>query len=48
MAVTYTDERPFFFDHYDPEAVHDIVDTQHNIHEFMKQKRDRTYIKYCL
>ena len=31
MGVKHTDEDPIYVDHYDPEALHDIIDTQHKI-----------------
>ena len=31
MSVKHTDEDPIYFDHYDAEALHDILDTQHKI-----------------
>ena len=34
MNVKHTDEDPVYFDHYDPEALHDILDTQHKITDY--------------
>jgi hypothetical protein len=31
MGVKHTDEDPIYVDHYDPEALNDIIDTQHKI-----------------
>ena len=36
MKVQSTDEEPIYFDHYDPDALHEILDTQHKIIQFMK------------
>ena len=30
MKIVHTEEEPIYFDHYDPQAEHDILDTQHN------------------
>ena len=38
MGVKHTDEDPIYFDHYDPEALHDILDTQHKITDYTKKK----------
>ena len=38
MSAKHTDEDPIYFDHYDPEALHDILDTQHNITDYTKKK----------
>ena len=31
----------FYFDHYDPDALHDILDTQHKIAQLMKNRGDK-------
>ena len=33
MNVKNTDDGPIYFDHYDAEALHGILDTQHKIPE---------------
>jgi ABC-type cobalamin/Fe3+-siderophores transport system ATPase subunit len=38
MKVKHTDEEPIYFDHYDPEALHKIIDTQHKVIDYMKKK----------
>jgi homoaconitase/3-isopropylmalate dehydratase large subunit len=38
MKVKNTDEEPIYFDHYDPEALHKIIDTQHKVIDYMKKK----------
>ena len=38
MNVKHTDDDPIYFDHYDAEALNDILDTQQKIIEFPKQK----------
>ena len=34
MAVKHIDEDPIYFDHYDAEALHDILGTQHKITDY--------------
>ena len=41
MKVKHTDKDPIYFDHYDPEALHNILDTQHKVTEFMKKRGDK-------
>ena len=41
MKVKHTKEEPIYFDHYDPEALGNILDTQHKITNFMKQRGDK-------
>ncbi len=31
MEVRHTAERPIYFDHYDPEALANILETQHKL-----------------
>ena len=38
MKVQHTDEDPLYFDHYNPEALHEILDTQHKITEYTKKR----------
>ena len=38
MKGKHTDDDPIYFDHYDPEALHDILDTQHKITDYTKKK----------
>ena len=33
-----TDEESIYFNHYDPEALHKIIDTQHKVIDYMKKK----------
>ena len=42
MKVQHKEEEPIYFDHYDPEALHKIIDTQHKVIEFMKKKNIKT------
>ena len=37
MKVQHTDEEPIYFDHYDPEALGKIIDTQHKVTDYMKK-----------
>ena len=36
MKVQHTDKEPIYFDHYDPDALTDIIETQHKITKHMK------------
>ena len=38
MKVVHTKEEPIYFDHYDAEALSDIIDTQHKIIDYMKKQ----------
>ena len=38
MKVHHTTEEPICFDHYDPEQLHKIIDTQHKVIDYMKKK----------
>lgn len=38
MKVVHTEEEPIYFDHYDPKALHDILDIQHKITDYSKKK----------
>ena len=42
MKVHHTEEEPIYFDHYDPVALHKIIDTQHKVIDFMKKKNIKT------
>ena len=46
MKVKHTDEEPIYFQEYEPEALENIVDTQHKIITYMKKQIIRTYTKY--
>ena len=37
MNAKHTDDDPIYFDHYDAEALHEILDTQHKIIEHTKR-----------
>ena len=41
MKVKNTDEDPIYFDHYDPDALTRILDTQHKITNFLKKRGDK-------
>jgi hypothetical protein len=38
MKVHHTEQEPIYFDHYDPEQLNKIIDTQHKVIEYMKKK----------
>jgi hypothetical protein len=37
MKVKHTNEEPIYMDHYNPETLADIIDTQHKITDYMKK-----------
>ena len=41
MKVKHTKEEPIYFDHYDAEALSDIIDTQHKIIDYMKKQNHK-------
>ena len=41
MKVQHTPEDHIYFDHYDPDALHNILDLQHKITNFMKKRGDK-------
>ena len=40
MKVQHTDDDPIYFDHYDAEALREILDTQHKITEYTKKEKE--------
>ena len=38
MQVKHTKEDPIYFDHYDPVALEQIIDTQHKVADYMKKQ----------
>ena len=38
MKVVHSEEEPIYFDHYDPEALSNIIDIQHKITNYMKKQ----------
>ena len=40
MQVKDTDEEHIYSVHYDPDALHDILDIQHKITQYMKHRGD--------
>jgi hypothetical protein len=41
VKVNHTAEEPIYFDHYDPEALANILETQHKITNFLKKRGDK-------
>jgi len=41
MKVKHTTEEPIYFDHYDAGALANILDTQHNITNYLKKRGDK-------
>jgi len=41
MKVNHTDEEPIYLDHYDPNTLADIIDTQHKITDYMKKQNHK-------
>ena len=46
MKVQHTDEDPIYFDHYDPEELNDIMETQRKITEYKKRRILRDCFRY--
>ena len=44
MKVQNTKEDPIYFDHYDPESLHKIIDTQHKVIHYMKKQNQKNII----
>ena len=40
MKVQHTDDDPIYVDHYDAEALREILDTEHKITEYTKTEND--------
>ncbi len=40
MKVKHTADETIYFDHYDPEAIANILETQHKIKQFLKEKKE--------
>ncbi len=40
MKVQHTKEEPIYCDHYDPEALANILETRHKITTFLKKRGD--------
>ena len=45
MKVSHTAEEPMYFDHYEPEALANILDTQHKITNFVKKRGDTKLVQ---
>ena len=41
MKVEHTDEEPIYFDHYNPQDLHNIIETQHKITDYMKKSNSK-------
>ena len=39
MKVHPKEEEPIYFYHYDPEALHKIIETQHKVDEYQKKTK---------
>jgi predicted AAA+ superfamily ATPase len=46
MKIQSTNDEKIYFDHYDPEALHKIIDTQHKVIDFMKRRISKNYIPF--
>ena len=51
MKAKHTEEEPIYFDHYDPDALHDILGMQHQISQFVPNHGDKNMLSdishYC-
>lgn len=41
MKVQHTDDEPIYFDHYDPEALYTIINTQQKVIEYQKKQNHK-------
>jgi hypothetical protein len=41
MNVQNTKEEPIYFDHYDPQNLNNIIDTQHKVIDYMKKQKHK-------
>ena len=48
MKVQRTDEDPIYFDHYDRDALHEVLDTKHYITHCMKNQGDKRLFQILL
>jgi len=46
MNVQNTKEEPIYFDHYDPQNFNNIIDTQHNVIDYMKKQKHKKYVLF--
>ena len=46
MNVQNTKEEPIYFDHYDPQNLNNIIDTQHKVIDYMKKQKHKKIIFY--
>ena len=45
MGVKRTDDDPIYFDHNDPESLHEIFNTQHKITDYTKKKNFKRLVQ---
>ena len=48
MTFQHTDEESIFADHYDYDALHEILDTQHKITNFMTSRADQRLLQILI
>ena len=48
MKVKHSKDGPIYFDHYDPEALGKILETQHKIANIMKRRGDKTLFQILI
>ena len=48
MKVKDTDEEHIYFDHYDLDALHDILDIQHKITQYIKHRGDHNMFQLLI
>ena len=41
MKVQHTEDEPIYFDHYDPEALYKIINTQQKVIEYQKKQNHK-------
>ena len=47
MNVQNTKEEPIYFDHYDPQNLNNIFDTQHKVIDYMKKQKHKIIFYSC-
>ena len=47
MNVQNTKEEPIYFDHYDPQNLNNIIDTQHKVIDYMKNRNIKNIFYSC-
>jgi hypothetical protein len=46
MKVKHTKEEPIYYDHYNPDDLAKVIDTQHKVIEYMKKQKRRNFLVF--